>query len=208
MRESASYECEIDTTERNITILANETFAEQAFTPQSVERIEQEVRKLLVGQYADYSFSILTHNRDIHELIPNRLREKPDKKRQWNNIDYHGAPWVRNVSSPISIRHGLDGRHVALWASHGYYYNIAKEEWEWQRPRLFATSEDLYTQTIVVPYLIPMLENAGAIVFTPRERVWQKEEIIVDNDGSKRNYIEATASNKWKNTPNIGFSFH
>lgn len=68
--------CEIDTTERNIRILANETFAEQAFTPQSVERIEQEVRKLLVGQYADYSFSILTHNRDIHELIPNRLREK------------------------------------------------------------------------------------------------------------------------------------
>lgn len=200
--------CEIDTTERNIRILANETFAEQAFTPQSVERIEQEVRKLLVGQYADYSFSILTHNRDIHDLIPNRLREKPDKKRQWNNIDYQGAPWVRNVSSPITIRHGLDGRHVALWASHGYYYNIAKEEWEWQRPRLFATSEDLYTQTIVVPYLIPMLENAGAIVFTPRERVWQKEEIIVDNDGSKRNYIEATASNKWKNTPNSGFAFH
>ena len=29
-----------------------------------------------------------------------------------------------------------------------------------------------------------MLENAGANVFTPRERDTQKQEVIVDNDGS------------------------
>ena len=28
-----------------------------------------------------------------------------------------------------------------------------------------------------------MLENAGANVFTPRERDTQKQEVIVDNDG-------------------------
>ena len=27
-----------------------------------------------------------------------------------------------------------------------------------------------------------MLENAGAIVYTPRERDWQRNEVIVDND--------------------------
>ena len=32
------------------------------------------------------------------------------------------------------------------------------------------------------PYIIPMLENAGAIVYTPRERDWQRNEVIVDND--------------------------
>ena len=53
-----------------------------------------------------------------------------------------------------------------------------------------------------------MLDNAGAIVFTPRERAWQREEIIVDNDGSKRNYIEATSQGKWKNTPLPGFAYH
>lgn len=33
-----------------------------------------------------------------------------------------------------------------------------------------------------MPYLIPMLQNAGAIVFTPRERDWQRNEIVIDND--------------------------
>ena len=53
-----------------------------------------------------------------------------------------------------------------------------------------------------------MLENAGAVVFTPRERAWQKEEVIVDNDGSKRNYIEATSHGKWKDAPLAGFAYH
>ena len=48
--------------------------------------------------------------------------------------------------------------------------NINKKDkgcWEWQRPRLFCTTEDLFTQSFVIPYIIPMLENAGAIVYTP-----------------------------------------
>jgi hypothetical protein len=53
-----------------------------------------------------------------------------------------------------------------------------------------------------------MLENAGAIVFTPRERDWQKEEIIVDNDGSKRNYVEVTSKTSWKTSPMPGFMSH
>lgn len=200
--------CELDTAAKTIRIMADNTFAEQAFTPQSVKQIYQTIGELLPEPYNTYDFTILTHNRDIHDLIPNRLREKADKSRQWTGIDYRGEPWVKNVSSPLRINRGLQGRHIALWASHGYYYNIAQAKWIWQRPKLFATTEDLFTQTIVVPYLIPMLENAGAIVFTPRERAWQKTEIIVDNDGSKRNYIEATASGKWKTAPDSGFAFH
>lgn len=77
---------------------------------------------------------------------------------------------------------GLSGRHIALWQSHGRYYNENKDCWDWQRPALFRTLEDLYTQTYVVPFLIPMLENAGAYVMTPRERDTQTHEIICDND--------------------------
>ena len=77
---------------------------------------------------------------------------------------------------------------------------------------MFCTTEDLFTQTIVVPYLIPMLENAGAVVFTPRERDWQKNEIIVDNDATSNrnsiNYIEVSMSKKWKNAPSKGFASH
>ncbi len=123
----------------------------------------------------------------------------------WNHIEYKGEPWIKNISEPIEITHGLQGRHLSLWASHGCFYDQNEGGWRWQRPKLFGTTEDLYTQTIVVPYLIPMLENAGANVFTPRERDWQKEEIIIDNDGSSRNYIEVTSKAKWQTTPFNGF---
>ena len=126
----------------------------------------------------------------------------------WGNIDYDGAPWVENISKPYRPSKGLQGRHVALWASHGRYYDQREGKWCWQRPRLFCTTEDLFTQTIVVPYLIPMLEKAGACVFTPRERDWQKEEIIVDNDGPGRNYIEVTSHGKWQTTDAAGFAWH
>ena len=41
---------------------------------------------------------------------------------------------------------------------------------------------DMFTQGFVLPYLVPMLENAGAYVMLPRERDTQKCEIIADND--------------------------
>ena len=91
----------------------------------------------------------------------------------FDDSDYYGLPWVKNMSRPNKIENGLDGRHLAIWASHGRYYSPAQSIWKWQRVNLFGTNEDLFSQTFVVPYLIPMLENAGAVVWTPRERDWQ-----------------------------------
>lgn len=130
----------------------------------------------------------------------------------WRNIDYKGRPWVSNFSSPTDITRGLDGRHISLWASHGRYYNNEHGKWEWQRPNLFGTTEDLFTQTIVVPFLIPMLENAGAVVFTPRERDWQPLEYIVDPDGGiasqVSNYSDYAENGKWVSTGIAGFAAH
>ena len=119
-------------------------------------------------------------------------------------------PWVRNASRPYPIERGLDGRHVSLWASHGRYYANDEDRWKWQRPPLFCTNEDLFTQTIVVPYLIPMLENAGAVVFTPRERDWQRHEVIVDNDDHTNviHYQEQQIVNPWQQAPRKGFARH
>ena len=126
----------------------------------------------------------------------------------WGKIDYKGEPWVENLSRPYEITQGLHNRHLSLWASHGRYYDLAKGYWKWQRPNLFCTTEDLFTPTIVVPYLIPMLENAGAVVFTPRERDWQTEEVIVDNDNdfSTPYYKEDATRYQWTNTGEPGFS--
>ena len=130
----------------------------------------------------------------------------------WGRVEHKGEPWVRNASLPYSIDRGLQGHHLSLWASHGIFYDQSKGKWRWQRPALFCTTEDLFTQTIVVPYLMPMLENAGAVVFTPRERDWQRHEVIVDNDPTNSlvnfRYEESYYRNAWQPAPGKGFSMH
>ncbi len=122
--------------------------------------------------------------------------------------DYKGKPWVVNSSRPTTFPRGLEGRHIALWASHGRYYDIDKAVWKWQRPYTFCTTEDMLTQSVVNPFLIPMLQNAGAIVFTPRERDWQKEEVIVDNDTPGSGYYELNGKFSWTTLSQSGFAFH
>lgn len=116
----------------------------------------------------------------------------------WVSKEYNGAPWTSNVSHPHTITQGLANKHVSISASHGKYWNNDKQEWAWQRPHLYCTTEDLFTQTIVIPYLIPMMEKAGAIVFSPRERSWQKNEVIVDNDTKSSGYKEQNNRQKWQ----------
>ena len=199
---------QLDNKAHTLTITADEFFAAQEFTPEITENIYRKVKGELPKVYRNYQITIMTNGMSIDELIPNRLSKNTDKSRLWGDINYEGEPWVKNISYPVKLTHGLQGRHLSLWASHGRFYDQKRGYWRWQRPQLFGTTEDLFTQTIVVPYLIPMLEQAGAIVFTPRERDWQKEEIIVDNDGSKRNYIEITTQGQWEQTSLPGFSWH
>ncbi len=112
-------------------------------------------------------------------------------------------PSRRNIVTALDgmeFKKGLDGRHIALWQSHGYYYDLASDRWLWQRPPLFQTVEDMYTQSYVIPYLVPMLENAGAYVLMPRERDIQKHEVIADNDVTDLRYGKASylEEGRWK----------
>lgn len=90
-------------------------------------------------------------------------------------------PLVRNADLPYQCPDGLDGRHIALWGSHGWYYNNQMDRWLWQRARLWTTVEDLFTSSYTMPYLVPMLENAGAVVLQPRERDTQTAMVIIDS---------------------------
>src|SRR5574344_445998 len=200
----------LDDEKRTLEITANDYFAAQAFTPEVTAYVYKQIRKRIPQPYNSYKITVYANNLTIDELIPNRLSENLDKGRMWGDINYTGTPWVFNQSHPVRVTHGLQNRHIAVWASHGRYYGGEKKGWAWQRPNLFCTNEDLFTQTIVVPFLIPMLENAGAIVFTPRERDWQKDEIIVDNDycSNSSKYNESYHSSPWKNCSNKGFAMH
>ena len=202
---------EINDTLKTILVKADTHFGEQTFTPESAERIYDDIRRLLPDTCRDYQLAVKTGGWDLRNLVPTRLRQQPSPDRVWGDIDYHGAPWVSNASLPYQVTRGLQNRHLSIWASHGRYYDIKNEMWKWQRPPLFGSREDLFTQTIVVPYLIPMLEKAGAIVFTPRERDWQVNEVIVDNDTpntSRGIYQETHGNHRWEKTDSLGFAFH
>ncbi|MBR5205379.1 MAG: xanthan lyase [Bacteroidaceae bacterium] len=195
----------LDHQRRKLDIYPSVSFGYQPFTPENVEQIYGYLKKLLPGPVNYYDITIHADGKTIEELIPNHLRKKKDKTMVWKK-EYKGNPWTKNISRPYEVEEGLEGRHIALWQSHGKYYINKKGEWGWQRPRLFGTAEDLFTQSFVVPYLIPMLENAGAVVFTPRERDWQRHEVIVDNDGSGAYQEVKSRKGKWNTTPHAGFA--
>ena len=193
---------------KTIAIYASESFAYQPFRPETVESIYNQVKELLPGPVHYYQLTIYADGKPIEDLVPNFYRnKKKDKERLSLNVDYKGAPWVKNTSRPNEISRGLQDRHIAIWQSHGNYFKNDKNEWGWQRPRLFCTTEDMFTQSFFLPYVIPMLENAGAIVYTPRERDTQKNEIIVDNDTPNASlYLEVGGKKtNWTNAPVRGF---
>ncbi|MCR4920542.1 MAG: hypothetical protein K5945_02380, partial [Bacteroidaceae bacterium] len=193
---------------RRMHIYLSEPFLGQPFTPETMERIYRSTAEQLPAPYNTYSLTIYAKGTPIDQLIPITLMPQRPENRMYPFVQAQGKPWVKCISRPNAITSGLEGRHLCVWASHGNYFSQKKGEWQWQRPRLYCTSEDLFTQTIVLPYLIPMLENAGAVVFSPRERDWQKQEIIVDNDQPTVGglYSETEGRERWVNA-DTGFAY-
>lgn len=205
----------IDFRKKKIAVYTNERFAYQPLRPETVDAVYQRLKQILPGPVNYFDITLFSNGRNIEDLIPNIYRKgKKDKERLFGNLKYKDAPWVTCTSRPYDISRGLDGKHIALWQSHGKYYINNQEKWAWQRPRLFCTTEDQFTQSFILPYLIPMLENAGANVFTPRERDTQKREVIVDNDGSLSGrggqgslYLEVKSRKaRWEQTKQPGFT--
>lgn len=129
------------------------------------------IGNLFVGKNRLESY-VMPQVSDNGKAIDNKFRTK-----DLRNVH----PFVTNVGEP-DFEKGLAGRNIALWQSHGRYFEEKTDRWEWQRAPMFLTVEDMYTQSYVLPFLIPMLENAGAYVMTPRERDPQTNEVIADND--------------------------
>ena len=206
------YLYDIDHERRTLRIYTNPTFGYQSFTKEITDSIYQQVRQILPGPVNYFNISIHANGRKIQQLIPNALLAKRDREeaRLWDGRRHKDAPWVTRASRPYEVEKGLEGHHLAVWQSHGRHYKNARGEWAWQRPPLFCTTEDLFTQSFVVPYIIPMLENAGANVFTPRERDMQRHEVIVDNDGSHPGsiyYEEKARKAPWKKSSMKGFAY-
>ncbi|MDR2127295.1 MAG: xanthan lyase [Prevotellaceae bacterium] len=197
----------IDDNAKQVVINASESLSYVPFRPDNTEEMYWAVKFLFPEKQQKYKFIIRTNGMSIDDLIPNFYRTKHfDKIRKFKRKADNQL--VVNVSKPYEISSGLQNRHIAVWQSHGWYYEQKLARWEWQRSRIFQTVEDLFTQSFVLPYLVPMLENAGANVLIPRERDIQLNEVIVDNDGSAflSKYIEKNSREVWETPVDSGFA--
>ena len=147
------------------------------------EWFRQQLCSLVPEKYSSYSVgNITTKKLTLKELVTPRLGFDGAPSASVNKTaNPSRRALVREIGSQEYAK-GMNGRHIAIWQSHGRYFDRANEKWEWQRPCLFQTVEDMFTQSFVLPYLVPMLENAGAYVMLPRERDIQRNEVIADND--------------------------
>ncbi len=189
---------------KSIEFYTNLSLSYMPMKENTVLMIYDSVRSYLPKEIKKYRLSIFSDKQEISALIPNHYRTKAKDK---SRVIAHKVktPLTTNVSLPTGeFKKGMPNNHIAMWQSHGWYYEQKLGRWEWQRARIFQTVEDLYTQSYVVPFLVPMLENAGANVLLPRERDYNIHEVIVDNDSKQ--YSEADGKEKWQTASKPGFA--
>lgn len=194
----------------------SETLGDLPFRKEDIDWFRTQLGNLFPEKYAAYGVGrIYSNGIDLNELaMPALTYAGYPTESRFRRADPRGTsdPLIEYRGSKYFNR-GLSGRYIALWQSHGRYYEGKFERWEWQRALNFMTVEDMYTQSYVLPFLIPLLENAGAYVMTPRERDTQVYECVVDNDpafegertGLLRRSGAYTETGHWK-TAGVGFA--
>ena len=178
-----------------------ESLGDYPFRPGDAKWFRNELKSQFPAAYRNYSLGeVKSRNIDIGNLEVSGLtfEGKPAHSSHKISEPRNPAQVVKSLDGP-EYGSGLDGRTIAVWQSHGRAFSAGKGLWEWQRPCLFQTVEDMFTQGFVLPYLVPMLENAGAYVMLPRERDVQTHEVIADNEetGGGRGKASYAETGRW-----------
>lgn len=190
---------DIDKKTRTLTVRCNGATAYLPLTEQSMKALKADILRAMGPEYKNYKVKITADNKDLDPMVLFATKKNvgpTEKDRFVTDLQAKPAP------------QGLDGANIALWQSHGWYFEPKLNRWEWQRARIFQTVEDLYTQSYVMPFLMPMLRNAGAYVMSPRERDVQRFEAIVDADNAATpGFSAADGKEKWQKSELPGFGW-
>ncbi|MBQ7632021.1 MAG: N-acetylmuramoyl-L-alanine amidase [Paludibacteraceae bacterium] len=127
-----------------VIVRTNATLGGISWTPQRVKELNRLVSRWVLG-HDKGTITVISGRQSLEELI----------------TDY-GKGVLK-----AGKQKDLTDKNIALWPSHGLYFNTARNEWIWQRATLWTTVEDLYSQEYV-RLLRKMLENAGATIYMPR----------------------------------------
>ena len=191
----------VDEKKATMNIDLNENYSYVPFTETTLAELKKNILLSIAPTYNSYTINFSIDGDDINNYLPlftSSIERKADSR------------FVTSLEPTDHCSKGLDGNIIALWQSHGWYFEPSLNRWEWQRARIFQTVEDLYTQSYVMPFLMPMLENAGAYVLSPRERDVNSFEQIVDEDGALayQGYREHKKGEKWKKGDSVGFAYN
>ncbi|MCC6547580.1 N-acetylmuramoyl-L-alanine amidase [Candidatus Sumerlaeota bacterium] len=194
---------EIDGNE--VRLIFNPPLGYKSWTPETRDGFRERLSKALEGklqdnaaikvliQYDSRGGEIL-RDFDEHVTTPETIRKRNEARKI--PAPKLAAPLVDHVQYAGPARtNGLANRYLVMGPSHGWTWH-KENRWQFQRARVYTIVEDLLPISFVNPFLMPMLENAGATVFATRERDYQTAEVIVDNDGVS-NLSSFTTEGDW-----------
>ena len=191
---------------RMAKVFLNENFTYLPVTRESVREMSDYVSNLLPDSISGYEVSLMVGDHPFSYFITTIDKLPPESRKN--------PPFVVEAAPLFNAKEGMAGDIVALWASHGRYFKPGSSGWFWQRPQLFQVTEDTHTMGYILPYVTPMIENAGGYVLLPRERDINRNEVIVDNDTndegqifSQPYYREKTGSKEWQTGDEEGFIY-
>ncbi len=193
-----------------IRLTADSQLAFAPFREDLIDSLLTKIGRGLTEPYTKYQVELYTGREDVRNLVPSYYRTNArsiDRRRTPGSLKRKSPPLVTHLSRPWLSASSLYNINIALWHSHGWYYEPKLNRWEWQRARIFQTVEDIYPLSYTLPFLVPMLENAGANVFVPRERDWQVHEVIVDNNGSTGNSLYVAGDYLEESADSTGFAY-
>ena len=183
----------------SVKVDLSENFGDVPFTQQSIDKLKSDIGMVLGEQYSNRTVALSIAGNDIANYFSSFD----------NAYQRKHAGFITPLDENRQYSKGLSGNIVAVWPSHGWYFEPYLNRWEWQRARMFHTVEDMYTHSYMIPFIMPMLENAGAYVWDPRERDTHNFGAVVDNDGghAQRGYHEHNGKKKWKRGEGNGFAY-
>lgn len=111
----------VNTEGNDLILFANINCSYIPFRTDNVSKIYQGIKALLPPELAKRKLQIRTDHHAIEELIPLALRNT--RGRKIPTFSYKAdTPLITRLSVPYTPTNGLQNRHIALWQSHGFYY--------------------------------------------------------------------------------------
>lgn len=189
---------------KTASVSLNENFTYLPVTHGFIDTLRRNVQHALPDSISNFKVTLSVDDKPLAYYI-RRIDKLPEQYRK-------NPAFVTELHPIAKTSKGMENDIVALWHSHGRYYKNGG--WSWQRPLLWQTIEDIFPMGYILPYVVPMLENAGAYVFLPRERDTNRNEVIVDNDTnpegqvySQSTYRETNGAKHWATGEEEGFIY-